>query len=199
MAALEQDLRRADRAVRLRAMVDEVTPARLARLPPGTGNWSIRCAESGVSVRERQLRFRALLLRRAYPLADYLPPEAVLNLRRVDHDPFNRFVLLTLWSGTQLLDTGDCITVRGAVDDVAVSELVACVQRRGWGSVVLTGDDGFRMAASRELLRRGIEVVDCPLDEEEQEMLRQEATELGFGSSTMDGAITHMPNLSWAP
>lgn len=193
MAALEQDLRRADRAARLRAMVDEATPARLAWLPPGTGNRSIRCAESGVSVRERQLRFRALLLRRAYSLADYLPPEAVLNLRRVDHDPFNSFVLLTLWSGTQLLDTGDCITVRGVVDDVAVSELVACVERRGWGAVVLTGDDGFRMAASRELLRRGIGVVDCPLDEDEQETLRQEAAGLGPAMAGMEEAAAPVP------
>ena len=141
----------------------------------GGSNHSVQCADGDDECRERRARFRVMLLRRAYCLADHLPLDAVLNLARVDVDPQGRFILLTLRSGTQLLDTGDRVTVRGEMDDVALSELVACVQRRGWGTVVLTGDEGFRAAASRELLRRGIDVMDCPLDDDEQQALRQEA------------------------
>ena len=119
-------------------------------------------------------RFRALLLRRAYVLADHLPIEAVLNLRRVDVDPSGRFVLLTLWSGTQLLDTGDRVTVRGTADDVAIEELVACAGRRGWQAVEVSGPEEFRVEASRALLLRGIGVLDCPLSEAEQVALRGE-------------------------
>lgn len=144
-------------------------------LPDGTGNRSVSCAEDERGRRERQLRFRALLLRRAYVLAEHLPLVAVLNLRRIDVDPSGRFVLLTLWSGTQLLDTGDRITVRGNADDVAIDELVACVQRRGWQAVEVNGSPEFRIGAARALLLCGIEVVDCPLSEGEQAILHTEA------------------------
>ncbi len=156
-------------------------------------NRTVGCADGDDECRDRCDRFRVMLLRRAYCLADYLPLDAVLNLARVDVDPQGRYVMLTLRSGTQLLDSGDRITVRGEVDDVAVSELVACVQRRGWGAVALTGDNGFRMAASRELLRRGIGVVDCPLDEDEQEALRQEAAGLGPAMAEMEEAAAWVP------
>ena len=143
-------------------------------LPEGTPNRTIACAEDERSQRERMQRFRAMLLRRAYVLADHLPVWAVLNLRRIDVDPSGRYVLLTLWSGTQLLDTGDRITVRGNADDVAISEMVACAERRGWQAVEVSGPDEFRVEASRALLLRGIAVVDCPLPEAEQAALRGE-------------------------
>jgi hypothetical protein len=126
-----------------------------------------------VEQRLRRERFRLLILRRAYKLDYWLPPEVIINVRRIDWDDTGARLLLTLWSGTQILDTGDRITVRGTVDDVAISELVACVERRGWTSVVVTGDDDFRIAASRELMRRGIEVLDCTLSQDEQERLRE--------------------------
>lgn len=66
-----------------------------------------------------------------------------------------------------LLDTGDRTTVGGPVDDAAIEELAACVVRRGWQAVEVTGLDEFRAEASRALLRQGIKVVDCPLGEEE--------------------------------
>lgn len=173
-AALEQRFREERQAAWLDTAMRDITRPRLRPLNGGN-NRTVQCADGDDQCRERQARFRVMVLRKAYCLADYLPLDAVLNLSRVDVDPQGRFVMLTLRSGTQLLDTGDRITVRGEVDDVAVSELVACVERRGWGPVVLTGDDEFRAAASRELLRRCIEVVDCPLCEDEQEALRQKA------------------------
>lgn len=140
----------------------------------GATNRTIRVAEPETELRLRRERFRLLLLRRAYRLDYWLPPEVIINVRRIDWDDTGARLLLTLWSGTQILDTGDRITVRGTVDDVAVAELVACVERRGWTSVVVTGDDEFRIAASRELMRRGIEVEDCPLSWDEQERLREQ-------------------------
>jgi hypothetical protein len=137
-------------------------------------NRTIRVAEPETELRFRRERFRLLILRRAYKLDYWLPPEAIVNVRRIDWDDTGARLLLTLWSGTQLLDTGDRITVRGTADDVAISELVSCVERRGWPVVEVMGDDEFRLAASRELMRRGIQVLDCPLSQDEQERLRME-------------------------
>lgn len=149
------------------------------RLPaprmPATSLRRIACADDDGN--ERHRRFRVMLLRRAYGLADWLPPEAVLNLRRIDEDPMGRFVCLTLNSGTQLLDAGDRITVRGVADEVTVEELVACVLRRGWQSVKVDGEPEFREAVARELLRAGVEVVDCPLSQDEVAAIRVEPNE----------------------
>lgn len=196
-AALEQRFRGERQAAWLEgAMRDTVRP--WPRPLDGGNNRTLQCADGDDECRDRRARFRVLLLRRAYCLADHLPLDAVLNLARVDVDPQGRYVMLTLHSGTQLLDTGDRVTVRGTVDDVAMSELVACVERRGWGAVVLTGDQGFRVAASRELLRRGIAVVDCLLDEDEQAILRAEAKGPGLDWSTPDAATAHVPSLPWS-
>lgn len=167
-------------------------------LPEGTGNRTITCADGERDRRDRQLRFRALLLRRAYVLANHLPLDAVLNLRRVDTDPSGRYVLLTLWSGTQLLDTGDRIVVRGTADDIAISEMVACAERRGWRSVEVTGSEEFRREASRALLMRGIDVVDCPLSEAEQAALRRNG--MGMDWEALEGmAVPGMaPRPPWA-
>lgn len=144
----------------------------------GATNRTIRVVEAEPELRFRRERFRLLLLRRAYKLDYWLPPEAIVNVRRIDWDDTGARLLLTLWSGTQLLDTGDRITVRGTVDDVAISELVTCVERRGWSVVTVSGDDEFRADAARELLRQGIEVEDCPLSWDEQERLRSLATQM---------------------
>ena len=189
-AALEERLRT---ATRLDGWCEAIRREPVRSLPEGTANRTISCAEDERSRRERQLRFRALLLRRAYVLADYLPLAAVLNLRRVDTDPSGRFVLLTLWSGTQLLDTGDRITVRGTADDVAIEELVACAERRGWQAVEVSGSEEFRAEASRALLLRGIDVVDCPLSEEEQAALH------GDGLGVDWEALDAMPEPEMVP
>ncbi len=159
---------------------------------------SLRCAEDPKTVRERRLRFLALVVKRTYKLVDYLPVEAVLALRRVDVEEDGKYVMLTLWSGTQILDTGDKITVKGPADDVAVAELVACVARRGWQAVEVDGDPEFRVAAARELLRQGIKVLDCPLSDEEQAELREEAAGLGFDWAVLDEAPAYVPVPPWA-
>lgn len=118
-----------------------------------------------------------MLLRHAYPLSVWLPPDAVLHLARVDYDPASARLVLTLITGTKILDTGDRVLVQGYPDDIAVSEMAACVERRGWSSVVVEGADEFRQEMARELIARGIEVEDCPLDPREVQELRTRAIE----------------------
>ena len=74
---------------------------------------------------------------------------------------------LVLKSGTRIIDRLDRIDVVGTADDVAVSELVEAVQRRGWTSVKVYGGPEFRRAAA--MLLQGLEppiaVADSPLGE----------------------------------
>ena len=141
---------------------------------PKARNRTVQVAEDDRARRRRRAAFLAVLLRRAYSLSDWLPAETLLHLRRVDVHPGTGTVLITLNSGTRILDTGDRITVRGTADDVAISEMVACAARRGWQAVEVSGSDEFRREASRALLLRGIDVVDCPLSEAEQAALTGE-------------------------
>lgn len=141
----------------------------------GATNRTIRVAQGEQDARARRERFRLLLLKRAYRLDAWLPPGAVANIRRVDWDETGARLLLTLVTGTHLLDTGDRITVRGLVDDVSTHEMAECVLRRGWQEVEVTGDPEFRVRMSRELMARGIEVKDCPLSRDEQARLRRES------------------------
>ncbi len=196
VAAIEQHYRREDSHKRLQTMLESVQEP-IIPLSRDTPNRTVQCAEDERSVRERRRRFRALLLRRAYSLSDHLPVEAVANLRRVDVDPDGKFVLLTLNSGTRLLDTGDRVTVRGVSDDIAITEVVACCARRGWQCVEVSGDEAFRLAASRELLRQGIEVLDCPLSLEEQTELRAEADSHGFDWSALEAETVYAPTPPW--
>ena len=197
-ASLEQHFRRHRRDEWLGAAVRSMDRHAIHPAPEGSPKVSLRCAEDPKTVRERRLRFLALLVRREYKLSDYLPVEAVLALRRVDADRRGKYILLTLWSGTQILDTGDKITVKGPADDVTVAELAACVARRGWQAVEVDGDPEFRVAAARELLRAGVEVLDCPLSDEEQAELRGEAAGLGFDGSVLDAAPAYIPVPPWS-
>ena len=87
-------------------------------------------------------------------------------------------VRLTLKTGTVIIDTGDRITLQGATDDISVAELVACVERRGWRSVELTGDGAFREDAARRLMRLSppVEVANNPLDPAERAAIRVEVS-----------------------
>lgn len=162
VAAVQQHFSAKNQVRKLAAAFGDIRPPELAPLL-GATNRSVTVVEPDVARRERRMRFHLLLIRRAYPLAQWLPPLAVANLSRVDYDPESARLMLTLWSGTRILDAGDRLTVRGVVNDVALHELAECVERREWERVEVTGDRDFRMQMSRELIMRGIEVVDCPL------------------------------------
>lgn len=167
---------------------------------PEAWNRTVQVAESERARRKRRAAFLAVLLKRAYSLSEWLPPETLLHLRRVDVHPETGTVLITLNSGTRILDTGDRVTVRGTADDIAISELVACAERRGWQAVEVSGSAEFRAEASRALLLRGIDVVDCPLTPEEQAALRGEGPgvdwqELEAGAYAEPGLVPRPP---WA-
>jgi len=170
-AALEQRFRSKEKRQWLDDQASAIRPTPLKS--PAGGNRTIRGVETDGEVRERKLKFRTMLVRRAYALHEWLDPMVVLHIARVDTDAQGKFILLTLTNGAQLLDTGDRITVKGDADDITIHELVECVVRRDWKAVEVWGDEEFRMAASRKLLMRGIEVLDCPLPESEiQEIQR---------------------------
>lgn len=97
----------------------------------------------------RRRRWLAAAMREAYDRG-WVPEEAVANLRhvRVEGDS----VVLTLMSGTRLVDRQDRIEIEGRVDDVSVSEIVEAVRRHGWPAVTVEGDMEFRVAAAKALL-----------------------------------------------
>lgn len=158
---------------------------------PGELNRGIAEVLTEAERRKRRARFHATLLKQAYSIRDWLPPEALLHLRRVDVHAETGRVLISLWpsvpggEGARILDTGDRIVLRGEVEDIGVAEMAACVERRKWPVVEVTGDPRFRAEMSRELLRRGIEVRDCPLSPAEQAILCRRAG--GVGWLSVDG------------
>lgn len=146
-----------------------IRPLPLAR------NRTIEVAEGDSQRRRRRTAFHALLLRQAYSIQGWMPPEMLVHLERVDVEPVTGRVVITLTTGALLLDTGDKITLRGEVDDISIAEMAQCILRKGWSEVILTGDDEFRVEMSRELLSMGVEVRDCPLTKEEQRKIREAA------------------------
>ncbi|WP_408886209.1 LPD7 domain-containing protein [Lichenicoccus roseus] len=99
-----------------------------------------------------------------------MPEGIARNLRAVDIDIARGAVILTLTSGTRIVDRQDRIDVVGVVDDVAVSELVEAVRRRGWDAVEVTGDAHFRRAVAwgLALLDPPVAVASSPLLEADQ-------------------------------
>ena len=179
-------------APRLDWLAQEAGEARPAFREMADGvNRTIRTAESEKARRKRKAAFLAVLLRRAYSLSAWLSPETLLHLQRVDIDARTGTVLITLTTGTRILDTGDKVTIRGPIEDLAIKEMVACAARRVWQSVEVTGSHEFRVAASRALLADGIDVVDSPLSPGEQAALRGEG--VGFDWSVLGDEERDVP------
>ena len=114
----------------------------------------------------QRARWLAVAFRNAYDLG-WVPEAVVANIASVHVDLEHQAVILVLKSGTRIIDRFDRIDVVGTADDVAVSELVEAVQRRGWTSVKVYGTPEFRRAAT--MLLQGLEptiaVADSPLGE----------------------------------
>ena len=114
----------------------------------------------------RRARWLAAAFRNAYDLG-WVPEAMVANIASVHVDLEHQAVILVLKSGTRIIDRLDRIDVVGTADDVAVSELVEAVRRRGWTSVKVYGGPEFRRAAA--MLLQGLEppiaVADSPLGE----------------------------------
>lgn len=110
----------------------------------------LRGIESDHEKESSRSRWLAAALRRAYDL-NWVPTSLVINIADIEMDRERRAVILVLRSGTHIVDRHTRIDVVGTADDVAVSELVAAVQRRGWHAVKLYGDDDFKRAAAAQL------------------------------------------------
>lgn len=153
---------------------------------PGEENRGIAEALTEAQRRKKRARFHAVLLKKAYSIRDWLPPEALLHLRRVDIHPDTGRVLISLWpsmpggDGARILDTGDRIVLRGEVEDVGAAEVAECAVRRGWGKVEVTGTEEFRREVTRELLKRGIEVEGYPLHRGGWVAMPSESARLSF-------------------
>ncbi len=142
-----------------------------------------------------------MLLRRAYG-PGWLPSSAVQNIARVNFDTNAGVVRLTLHTGTIIYDSADCIVLQGKVDDISVDELVACIARRGWKSVELTGDNDFRREATRRLMRLvpPVEVQDNPLDPLERSAIKIEMSGETQGvdwESVLAPALAYRPSNRW--
>ena len=107
----------------------------------------------------RRTRWLAVAFRNAYDLG-WVPEAMGANIASVHVDLKHQAVILVLKSGTRIIDHLDRI-------DVAVSELVEAVRRRGWTLVRVHGGPEFRRAAA--MLLQGLEppiaVADSPLGE----------------------------------
>lgn len=133
----------------------------------------VLCATPGTtSASTRRSRWIAATMRGAYDMS-WVPESIAANVKHVYVNRAHGAVVLTLWSGTRLVDRHDRIYVVGEVDDVAVEELVEAVRRRSWDAVELHGDEPFRRAAARALamIEPPIAVAGNPLDQGEQDDL----------------------------
>ena len=147
----------------------------------------------------RRARWLAAVLRGAYDM-DWVPLSVVANLSAVEVDRERGAVILTLHSGTRLIDRGDRIDVVGVVDDITVDELVAVVVRRGWMAVEVHGDPQFRRAMSICLqhLEPPVTVSNSPLTADEQMKLqlmrdaREDASPQGPVQETAAPRILHL-------
>ncbi len=158
-------------------VAEEVAPMPARRAPPtppgrrGEADWrspaprlrvrTIRLVAPSADRAVRRRRWLARCLRQAYDL-DWVPETIAARIRAVDWHTESQALILTLDTGTRLIDRHDRIDVVGDADDVAIAELVACVRRRGWELVEVFGPPGFRAAAARALLEAGIEVENAP-------------------------------------
>ena len=139
----------------------EALRQRCLRLPDRPRIW-IGWREPLPDTRMQRRRWIAACLRQAYNL-DWVPESVTARIVAVDWIASDKALVLTLDTGTLLVDRFDRIDVVGNADDVAVSELVACVRRRGWQAVRLFGSDQFRVDAACALLAAGIQVEDPPV------------------------------------
>lgn len=143
--------------------------ARLRLGPNPAAAVTARTIRHAVGVPDRKARraaWIAIQLRQAYHTG-WLPPSVADRIDRVKIDEQANAVVITLLSGTLLVDRRDRVDVIGRADDMAVEELAEAVRRRGWDTVVVEGDQEFRVAISRRLaaLRPPVHVVANPLSE----------------------------------
>lgn len=123
--------------------------------------------EPGWATRARREAWKAAVLRGVYSTG-WLPPEVTRNVRRIQPSKDGSRVGIWLRTGVLVLDTCDRVGLSGPVDAIAVDEIVAAVQRRGWTAVAVTGPGEVKRAVALglTLARPPVEVVNwVPLDD----------------------------------
>lgn len=110
----------------------------------------IGVGEPDPAVRARRDAWKAAVLRRVNSTG-WLPPELARNVCRIQPAEDGSRVDVWLFTGALITETCDWIALSGPVDAVAVQEVVAAVQRRGWRSVSLTGSLDFQRQAAFQL------------------------------------------------
>jgi hypothetical protein len=154
-----------ERETRLRALTIRLTP-------PTRNHFGVSLCtglESNDESLERHDRWIAAALRRAYDL-EWVPESVIVNIFNIEVDQARKAVILTLRSGTRIVDRRTRIDIIGQTDDVAIAEVVSAVQRRGWDAVRLHGPLAFQRAAAvqLQLLDPPVIVADSPLTEADQ-------------------------------
>ena len=139
---------------------------RLQPEPAHVDQAAVHCIDRAPDARVKRQRWIAMCLRKRYDLA-WVPESAVARIATIQWWPEDEALVLTLVTGTRLIDRFDRIEIVGPADEVAIAELVTCVRRRGWTRVQVHGSDRFRAAAAWALLAAGIEVDDPPIAVEE--------------------------------
>ena len=116
--------------------------------------------------RARRAVWIAVQLRAAYDTG-WLPPSVADRIVKVQINAEARAVILTLVTGTLLVDRLDRIEIIGRADEIAITEITEAVRRRGWRNVEVQGDMEFRVAAAKALyaMEPPVHVLQGPLSE----------------------------------
>jgi hypothetical protein len=145
--------------------------AKLRRGPPPALPVSVRgvrlvSQDTSEGRRGRRAVWIAVQLRNAYDTG-WLPPSVADRIVKVQIDADARAVILTLITGTLLVDRLDRIEIVGRADDIAIAEITEAVHRRGWDTVTVEGDLNFRVSAAKSLyaLEPPVNVLQSPLSE----------------------------------
>jgi Large polyvalent protein-associated domain 7 len=129
-------------------------------------SFGIRCTDPALPAEAERQRWMACQVRHGADLA-WVPESVGSHILKVEWRGADEALVLTLCSGTQIIDRHDEVVALGEPDSTAIALMVACAQRHGWPSAAAHGSEEFRVAAARALLAAGIRVADPPLPADE--------------------------------
>lgn len=159
IAGLLDQVRQPPDPARVEHMAGQIIAARrraaqALRVPepePSVRGIELAEAEHGSTMLDVRKRIWILMaIRRRYDTG-WLPIAVVQHITGYQYDRQAEEVVLTLDNGARIRDGMSRIRLEGQIDEVSVGEMVAAVQRRGWGAVNLTGSLEFQRAAALRL------------------------------------------------
>jgi hypothetical protein len=93
--------------------------------------------------RARKERFVAMMLARHYDVK-WLPQGVAERIESVQLDAARHLAFIRLRDGSQIIDAGDAIALRGRWSQDAIKELVEAVSRNGWEAAEVAGTQDFK-------------------------------------------------------